>query len=77
MANASPVKTVVTSTTGPGQTVTSQTFTDVNDFEVDFNRNVIKITRDGAGGIIYYDYSAIATLTWTITAGTATITIST
>ena len=76
MANSSPAKTIITSTTGPGQAVTTLTFTDVVDIEVNFLANTIKVTRSGAGGISYYDYSAMATVTWTISAGLSTITIS-
>ena len=76
MANSAPAKITVTSTTGPGQAVTSQVFTDVVDFEVDFVKNTMKVTRSGSGGSIYYDYSAMLTLTWTITAGTAAIVVS-
>lgn len=77
MANVSPATVTITSTTGPGLSVTSQVFTDVVDFEVDFLKNTIKITRSGAGGILYFDYSALATLTWTITAGATAIVAST
>lgn len=76
MANVAPATVTVTSTTGPGQSVTAQKFTDVTKFEVDFGANVIKITRQGASGIQYYDYSAMATLTWTISGGLATIVVS-
>lgn len=77
MANVSPATVTITSTTGPGLSVTSQVFTDVVDFEVDFLKNTIKITRSVAGGILYFDYSALATLTWTITAGATAIVAST
>ena len=77
MANSAPAKVTITGTTGPGKSVTAMVFTDVVDIDVDFNRNVIKITRSGANGIIYFDYSANATLTWTITAGATAIVIST
>ena len=76
MANAAPATVTVTSTTGPGQAVTAQRFTDVVDFEVDFNHNVIRVTRQGAGGTQVYDYSAMATLTWTISDGLTTIVVS-
>ena len=76
MANTAPATVTVTSTTGPGQSVTSQKFTDVTKFEVDFGANVIRVTRQGTGGIVIYDYSAMATLTWTITSGTAAIVVS-
>jgi hypothetical protein len=76
MANVSPAIVVITSTTGPGQAVTSVRFADVVDVEYDFVKNTIKVTRSGAGGITYYDYSATATITQVITAGVTTITIS-
>ena len=76
MANVSPATVTVTSTTGPGQSVTSQKFTDVVKIEVDFRANTLKLTRDSANGIIYYDYSAMATLSWTITSGQAAIVVS-
>lgn len=76
MANSAPATVTVTSTTGPGQSVTSQKWTDVVDLEFDFVKNTIAVTRTGAGGIIYYDYSAMATLTWTISSGLTTIVVS-
>ena len=76
MANAAPAKITVTGTTGPGQSVTTQVFTDVVDVEVDFNRNVLKVTRSGSGGIIYYDFSALGTVTWTISGGASTLAFS-
>ncbi len=76
MANAAPATLTVTGTTGPGSSVTSLKFTDVVDVEVDFLRNILKVTRSGAGGISYYDYSALATITWTISAGLSTLAFS-
>jgi len=76
MANVPPATVTITSTTGPGESVSSLKFTDVTDIEVNFIANTIKITRAGAGGISYYDYSAMATLSWTISAGVAAIVIS-
>ena len=76
MANSAPATTIVTSSTGPGQAVTTQTFTDVTNFAVDFLANTIRIQRQGANGLQYYDYSAMATLSWTISNGHATITVS-
>jgi len=76
MANVAPATLTVTGTTGPGLTVTSLKFTDVVDVEVDFLRNVLKVTRSGAGGITYYDYSALATITWTIASGVSTLAFS-
>ena len=76
MANTAPATLTVTGTTGPGQSVTSLKFTDVVDVEVDFVKNVLKVTRAGSGGINYYDFSALATITWTISAGISTLAFS-
>ena len=76
MANTSPATLTYTGSTGPGQAVTTLKFTDVTDIEVDFIKNTIKVTRAGAGGILYYDYSVIATITWTVASGLATIAFS-
>lgn len=75
MANSAPATLTITETTGPGITNTGTVFTDVTDFEVDFKANTIKITHGLV--ITYYDYSALATLTWTITAGSTAIVAST
>lgn len=77
MPNSAPGKITITSTTGPGQAVTAQVFSDVNSIDFDFNRNVVKVTRQGAGGILYFDFSAIATGSITITAGVPIFVLST
>ncbi len=77
MANTSPATVTITETTGPGLSVTALKLTDVVDIDIDFSRNVVKITQSGSGGIQYYDYSALATLTWTISAGVSTLVLST
>jgi hypothetical protein len=76
MANVAPASVVITSTTGAGQAVTAKTFSNVVDFEVDFVKNTIKIVSDNGLTITYFDYSAIATFTWVITAGVPVLTIS-
>lgn len=76
MANKSPATLTVTGTTGPGSTVTSLKFTDVVDVKVDFNANTLRVTRSGSGGISYYDYSALSTVTWTISSGASTLAFS-
>lgn len=73
MANAAPATLTVTGTTGPGSTVTSLKFTDVVAVEVDFSRNVLKVTRSESGGISYYDYSALSTVSWTVSSGVSTL----
>lgn len=77
MANVPPATVTITSTTGPGVSAVATAFTNVVDLEFDFAKNTIKITHAGGLTITYYDYSALATLTWTITAGATTITMST
>lgn len=76
MANSAPATATFTSTTGPGQAVTALKFTDVLDIEVDFVKNTIKVTRAGSAGVVYFDYSAAATITWTVSGGVTTIVIS-
>lgn len=76
MANAAPATVTITSTTGPGVTATALSFTQVTDIEVDFNKNTVKITHAGGLVISYFDYSAMGTVTWTISSGLTTIAIS-
>lgn len=76
MANSAPATVVITSTTGPGQAVTAQSFTDVNSLEFDYLHNIIKVNRSGSGGTQIYDYSAMATVTVSISSGVTTVTIS-
>lgn len=76
MPNVAPATVTITSTTGPGVTATATVFSNVTDIEVDFLKNTIKITHASGLTISYYDYSAMATLTWTITAGLTAIVIS-
>lgn len=75
--NIAPATVTITGTTGPGQTVTALKFTDVQDIEVDFFHNLIKIMRQGSGSTQIYAYDSINTVTWTITAGVTTVVIST
>jgi hypothetical protein len=76
MANVGPGAVTITSTTGPGVTNTAVAFTRVTNIEVDLIKNTIKITHGDGLTISYYDYSAMATVTWTISGGATTITIS-
>ncbi len=73
MANVPPATITITSTTGPGQSVTSLKFTDVVAITVDFVKNTIGITRSGSGSTQYYDYSAVGTFTWTPATNTLSI----
>ncbi len=74
MANVPPATVTITSTTGPGQAVTALVLTGVTDIEVDFKANTIRIINNGIE--TFFDYSAVTTFTWTITGGSAAITIS-
>ncbi len=76
MANTAPATVTITGSTGPGQAVTSLKFTDVNGMEVDFLRNWITFTRAGAQQKQYFDFSALATITWTISGGLSTLAFS-
>jgi len=76
MANVSPASVVYTGTTGPSQTLTSKTFSNVTNFEVDFVKNTIMVTYDSGLTIAYLDYSAVTTFTWVITSGVPVLTIS-
>jgi len=77
MANAAPATLTITGTIGPGQSVSALKFTDVNDIEFDFFHNIIKVVRQGSGGTQIYDYSAINTVTFGISTGITTMTVST
>ena len=74
--NFSPATVTITSTIGPGQSVTAIKFTDVVDLELDFFHNLIKVMRAGSGSTQIYDYSAMNTMTVTISGGLTTIVIS-
>jgi hypothetical protein len=76
MANVGPATATITSTTGPGQSVTATVFNRVTNVEVDFMKNTLKVTHADGLTITYFDYSAITTMTWTISAGASTLTIS-
>lgn len=75
-SNVAPATLTITSTTGPGQAVTALKQTNVNDIEFDFLHNIIKVMLTGSGGTQIFDYSAMNTVTFTITAGVTTISIS-
>lgn len=75
MASPSTANVTVTSTTGPGVTVTALVINGVLQVVFDLVRNMIFIT-DSAGRIREFAYDAVATLTWTISGRTATVAIS-
>jgi hypothetical protein len=73
--NAGPATMTTTAIIGNGVAATAIKFTDVQDLDVDFMHNTIKITR-AAGVIETYDYYGMNTMTWTISGGATTITIT-
>jgi hypothetical protein len=76
MANSAPATVTTSLATGPGQALSLVKFTDVNSIEVDFLRNLLKITRSGSGSTLICAYDAAATITWTVAAGVSTLAFS-
>lgn len=64
----------ITSTTGPGLTVTSMVLTNVSDIRFDLSKNMIYVVSNGI--IKEFAYNAVATVTFTISGVTATIAVS-
>jgi len=70
----------ITGKIGPGTTITSLLFSNVQVIDFDFVKQVITVTYLTAGGdkkIQTFDLAVEATVTYTIASGVATITIST
>ena len=66
----------ITADTGPELSVSALVLSDVRSLHYDFPSERLQITL-GDGVVQHYDYSTIATITHTISAGVATITITT
>lgn len=77
MANVPPASLTITSTVGPGLSAVANSFSNVVNLEYDFVKNTVKVTHAGGRLISYYDYSAIVTVTHTISGGATTVTITT
>lgn len=75
--NIAPATVTITGQIGPGGSTTALKMTDVNDIEVDFLHNLIKIMRAGSNSTVVYAYDSTNTITWTISAGLTAIVIST
>jgi hypothetical protein len=71
-----PNKITVTGSIGPGNTLTAQVFNNVTDLDFDLAEQDLKIVSDG-GKTTHVDLYTIATVTYTIAAHVATVTIST
>ena len=66
--------TTVTGKIGPGATITSQVFSNVTDIEFDQRAQILRLTTDGK--IVEVDLYGITTVTYTIAAHVATVTVS-
>jgi hypothetical protein len=75
--NTAPATVTITAPIGPGLTATTLKFVDIQDLEIDFVHNLIKIMRVGSGSTQIYAYDPINTVGWTISAGVTAIVIST
>jgi hypothetical protein len=76
MANAAPATVTITSSTGPGQAVTSLKYTDITKLNFNFGANTVAMEHTTPLGTQYFDYSAMNTVTFTISSGLTTVTIS-
>lgn len=73
---ASTANVTVTAPVKVGLTATAVTSLDIRRIDFDILKEMIFITKMD-GQMVEYPYDTIATLTWTIAGGVATITIST
>ncbi len=73
---ASTANVTVTAAAKAGLTATAVSTVNIRRIDFDIKKEMIFITK-ADGQMIEYPYDAIATLTWTIAGGTATIVIST
>lgn len=65
----------VTADTGPDIANTTKVYNNCSRLEFDFAKNTFNFTEEN-GQIIFFEYNAVATVTYTISGSTATITIS-
>ena len=70
-------KATVTGKTGPGLTVTSLVLNDVKGINFQFDSKVVSIYYGEPRKTFELDYDSTATVTFSITAGVSTVTIST
>lgn len=73
---ASTANVTVTAAAKAGLSATAVVTNDIRSIEIDIEKEMIFIITNN-GAHIEYPYDAIATLTWVIAGGVATITIST
>lgn len=73
---AKSMTVTVTGVIGPGFTVTSLVFTEVQKISFDMVENVITLWKDGNRIIRAFDYNATTTVTYSISGSAASVTIS-
>jgi len=73
---ASTASATVTAPVGVGEVATALTLSNIREFKVDIEHEMLYIT-EADGREVEFAYDTIATLTWVIAARVATITVST
>lgn len=76
MMGASTANATVTAPVGAGETATAVLLTDIREFKVDIEHEMVYVTTSD-GREVEFAYDTIATLTWVIANKVATITVST
>lgn len=66
----------VAGVTGPGLTLASRQFSDVSSIHVDFDKQVLTLTRKGGAGPLEVDLFGITTVTYTISSHVATVSMT-
>lgn len=66
----------VAGATGPGLTLASRQFNDVSSVHVDFDKQVLTLTRRGGFGPLEVDLYGITTVTYTIASHVATVSMT-
>jgi hypothetical protein len=67
----------VTSTYGPGRSAVATVISDVKSCNFDIERDVLRLTTGTNHVVQDFSYDALATITYTVSGGVATITVST
>ena len=73
---ASTANATVTAPVGAGEVATAIVLTDIREFKVDIEHEMIYVT-EADGREVEFAYDTIATFTWVIANNVATITLST
>ncbi len=75
MAQTNIANVTITAITGAGQTDTAHVYNNVREVNVNLFEGTIDIV-DSENVHHYYEYTALATFTWSISSHTATVTLS-